>query len=184
MDKPPHLTLVTSTPSEHDREFIPLPFYGWAERPSTLPLDPDECATAIHIAKGDIPAAAALLKVPEFKLNRMVRHHPRLVRVRDESLEIVHNRAASEYIQALDSPNDRRREWAASKILATRSAQSHPFAPAPAQPSAQSASLSLSSTVAGRTLTFRRRTDADETSTNPDNPDLTPVIEHDGDPAA
>ena len=175
MDKPPHLTLVTSTPSEHDGEFVPLPFYPWNERPSTLPLDPDEVATAIHIAKGDIPAAAALLKVPEFKLNRSLRHHPRLQRVLNESLEIVHNRAASEYIQALDSPSDRRREWAASKILATRSAQSHPFAPAPPQPSAQSASLSLTNTAAGRTLTFRWKTDADDR-----------VIEHDGDgdPAA
>ena len=68
MDKPPHLTLVTPThtQSEHDQEFIPLPFYPWTERPSTLPLDPDECATAIHVAKGDIPkAAAALLKVSQ-----------------------------------------------------------------------------------------------------------------------
>jgi hypothetical protein len=170
----PHLTLVDPSKSkEHDEEFIPLPFYPWDSRPPSLPLDPDECATAIHIAKGDIPAAAALLKVPEFRLNRQIRHHPRLQRVRDESLEIVHNRAASEYIQALDSPSDRRREWAAAKILATRSAASHPFAPAPAQPSAQSASLSLSNTAAGRTLTFRWKTDADE-----------PVIEHDGDPAA
>ena len=174
MDKPPHLTLVRP-PSEHDGEFVPLPFYPWNERPATLALDPDEVATAIHIAKGDIPAAAALLKVPEFKLNRSLRHHPRLQRVLNESLEIVHNRAASEYIQALDSPSDRRREWAASKILATRSAASHPFAPAPPQPSAQSASLSLTNTAAGRTLTFRWKTDADDR-----------VIEHDdsGDPAA
>ena len=80
MDKPPHLTLVkpttTNTTTDHDQEFIPLPFYPWSERPSTLPLDPDEAATAIHIAKGDIPAAAALLKVPEFRLNRLIRRTP------------------------------------------------------------------------------------------------------------
>jgi hypothetical protein len=163
MDKPPYLTLVDpGRERSHDEEFIPLPFYPFNERPASMPLDPDECATAIHIAKGDIPAAAALLKVPEFKLNRQIRHHPRLVRVRDEALEIVHNRAASEYIQALDSPSDRRREWAAAKILATRSAASHPFAPAPPQPNAQQASLSLSSGPTGRTITFRWRSDADD----------------------
>jgi hypothetical protein len=133
MDKPPHLTLVTSTTaSEHDQEFIPLPFYPWTQRPDTLPLDPDECATAIHIAKGDVPAAAALLKVPEFRLNRLIRRTPGLQHVLSEANELTTHRAASEYIRALDDPSDRRREWAASKIMASCAAQSHPFAPAPA----------------------------------------------------
>jgi hypothetical protein len=133
MDKPPHLTLVTSTTaSEHDQEFIPLPFYPWSERPSTLALDPDEAATAIHIAKGDVPAAAALLKVPEFRLNRLIRRTPSLQHVLSEANELTTHRAASEYIRALDDPSDRRREWAASKIMASRAAADHPFAPAPA----------------------------------------------------
>ena len=133
MDKPPHLTLVTSTTaSEHDQEFIPLPFYPWTQRPDTLPLDPDECATAIHIAKGDIPKAADLLKVPEFRLNRLIRRTPRLQHVLSEANELTTHRAASEYIRALDDPSDRRREWAASKIMASRAAADHPFAPAPA----------------------------------------------------
>ena len=160
----PHLTLVTpNTTTDHDQEFIPLPFYGWTERPSTLPLDPDECATAIHIANGDIPAAAALLKVPQFKLERQIRHHPNLARILNEELQIAVSKSRSELLTALASPNDRRREWAATKILASRIAQNDPFAPAPAQPSAQAASLSLTSSAAGRTLVFRWRTDADET---------------------
>ena len=164
VDKSPHLTLVTpTTSSDHDQEFIPLPFYGWAERPSTLPLDPDECATAIHIANGDLPRASDLLKVPQFKLEREVRRHPNLQRILNEELQIAVSKSRSELLTALDSPNDRRREWAASKILASRIAQSDPFAPAPAQPSAQAASLNLTNTAAGRTLVFRWRTDADET---------------------
>jgi hypothetical protein len=164
MDKPPHLTLVTPThtQSEHDQEFTPLPFYGWAERPSTLPLDPDECATAIHIAQGDLPKAADLLKVPQFKLERQIRHHPNLARILNEALQIAVSKSRSELLTALDSPNDRRREWEATKNLASRIAQNDPFAPAPAQPSAAQASLSLTSSAAGRTLVFRWRTDADE----------------------
>jgi hypothetical protein len=160
----PHLTLVDPSKSkEHDEEFIPLPFYPWDSRPPSLPLDPDECATAIHIAQGDLPAAANLLKVPLHKLNRQIRNHPRLARVLQETNELTVARAASEYINALSSPSERRREWASTKIMASRAAAQHPFSPAPAQPNAQSASLSL--TDAGRTLTFRWRTDADDVPT-------------------
>jgi hypothetical protein len=160
----PYLTLVDpDRDRSRDEEFSPLPYYGWDERPSTLPLDPDECATAIHLAQGDLPAAAALLKVPHHKLHRQVVIHPRLARVLSESLALAHNRAASEYIRALDSPSDRRREWAAAKILSTRSAASHPFAPAPPQPS--TASLSLQQSGPSRTLTFRWRTDEDDVKT-------------------
>ena len=165
-EKHPHLSLVgpNHQPNEHDQEFIPLPFYPWDERPPALALDPDEVATAIHIAKGDLPAASALLKTPQFKLERILRHHPRLQRILNEELQIAVSKSRSELLTALESPSDRRREWAATKILASRIAQADPFAPAPAQPSAQSASLSLSSTAAGRTLTFRWRTDADDAS--------------------
>ena len=129
----PHLTLVDpSRSTEHDQEFIPLPFYPWTERPATLALDPDECATAIHIAQGDLPAAASLLKVPLFKLTREIRRHPNLQRILSEATDLAVTRAASEYIRALDSPQERRREWATTKIMASRAAQSHPFAPAPA----------------------------------------------------
>lgn len=159
----PHLTVVnSSTVSEHDSEFIPLPYYPWDERPATLPLDPDECATAIHIAQGDIPKASGLLKVSQHLLERSLRHHPRLTRILNEELAIAVSRSRSEYLSALDSPSDRRREWAATKILSSRIAQSDPFAPAPAQPSASQASLSLSNTAGGKTLTFRWRTDADD----------------------
>ena len=34
-------------------EFVPLPFYGWAERPLSLPLDDDEAATALYLARRD-----------------------------------------------------------------------------------------------------------------------------------
>jgi hypothetical protein len=66
-------------------EFLPLPDYScWLERPADLPLDVEECATAIYLAKGDIGAAAARLKVTAAKLNRLVRRCPRLQRLRDD----------------------------------------------------------------------------------------------------
>jgi hypothetical protein len=36
------------------REFEPLPYFPWDERPTSLPLTHDEAATAIFLAKGDL----------------------------------------------------------------------------------------------------------------------------------
>ena len=65
-------------------EFLPLAFFPWDTRPETVPLDVEECATAIYLAEGDIRAAAARLKVTAAKFNRMVRRCPRLQRLRDD----------------------------------------------------------------------------------------------------
>jgi hypothetical protein len=70
-------------PREYDAsEFEPLPFYPFDERSLSLPLDVDECATAIYLSHGDIGAAAALLKVSPARLNRVVRASPRLMRLK------------------------------------------------------------------------------------------------------
>ena len=160
----PHLTLVNEdfTPStDHDQEFVPLPFYPWDERPPTLPLDTDEAATAIHLAQAHLPAAAALLKVPLIRLQRLLNASPRLQRIFSESAGLVVARAFSKYIEALDAPDARRQEWGATKIMQSRAAIGHLFSPAPAQPTAQS-NASLTANTTQRTLTFRWRTDADD----------------------
>lgn len=162
----PHLTLVDpNSTADLDAEFIPLPHYPWDERPPNLALDPDECATALHICKGDIHNAAALLRIPAHKLNREILRHPRLTRVIQEALSLVVSRASSEYIRALDDPGDRRREWGAQNIMRSRAAASHPLAP---NPPGSSASLTLTSQTGDRRLTFRWRTDADDAL--PDTP--------------
>jgi hypothetical protein len=62
-------------------EFFPLPYFGWLERPLDLPLDVEECATAIYLKNGDLDAAAARLKVTPARLDRVVRRSPRLMRL-------------------------------------------------------------------------------------------------------
>lgn len=156
----PYLTLVDpNRDASADDEFEPLPHYPWDERPPTLPLDLDECATAIHLTQGDLPAAAALLKVPLHKVNRQILHHPRLARILGEAQSLAVARAAAEYVQALDSPHDRRREWAAKNLLSTRAAAGHPFAP---NPQGTSVTLSQTSIDGQRKISFRWRTDADD----------------------
>ena len=174
MEKPPYLTLVD--PRAHDPqadEFLPLPFYPWDERPAHLPLDHDECATAIHLAGGSLKAAADLLKVPLFRLSRSLRASPRLQKVREESLSIGVAKAESKVFEALDAgetvydsdgnaefvPNHRRQEWAVNKILASRAAMGTPLSPAPAASIQSNSSLTLNSEK--RSVTFRWRTDTD-----------------------
>jgi hypothetical protein len=169
----PHLTLVDpSSAPELAEEFLPLPYYPWDERPPHLPLEPDECATSLHLAHGDVAKASAILKVPITLLNRMIRNHPRLQRVLQEALDTVLARAASIPIATLFDPeaDHRRLEWASTKVLTSRLAQSHPLAPAPPSPSS-STSLTLNDPASRRSVTFRFRTDADDLPDPTDSPD-------------
>jgi hypothetical protein len=164
-DEHPHLTLVDPNYStEHDQEFLPLPYYAWDERPPTLPLTHDEAATAIHLDHGDLQAAAIRLKVPFVRLNRLIKQSPRLKRIVEEALDEVLARAVSHPIQTLFDPaaNTRAKEWAASLVLKSRLGQDHPLAPNPAGAQAQS----LTVDTVQRSITFRWRTDADDL---PDN---------------
>jgi hypothetical protein len=63
-------------------ECLPLPYFGWLERRLSLPLDVEECATAIYLKNGDLDAAAARLKVTPARLNKVVRASPRLIRLK------------------------------------------------------------------------------------------------------
>ena len=188
---PPYLQLVD--PHAHDPqadEFLPLPFYPWDERPPGLPLDHDECATAIHLAGGSLEAAAKLLKTPLHRLSRSLRASPRLQKVRDESLSLGLEKAVGKVFEALDAgetifdadgkpefvPNHRRQEWAVNKILASRLAMGHPLSPAPAANIQSNASLTLNTEK--RSVTFRWRTAADAlTAQEADDGSNAPTIE-------
>jgi hypothetical protein len=158
----PHLILVGDIQSSHDEEFLPLPMWGWDERPITVPLDQEECSTAIHLAHGSLPRAAQLLKVSEVRLKRFVKQSPRLQRVLSESFELALDRAAAVPIDTLFDPeaDSRRLEWASTKLLQSRLAAGHPLSPAPAL----STQASLTVSEPKRSITFRWRTDADDES--------------------
>jgi hypothetical protein len=162
MDKDhPHLTLVDPQAThDHDDEFLPLPYYHWSERPPTLPLTHDECATAIYLSHGDLEAASVRLCVPLIRLTRMLRSSPRLKTILQEALEQVLARAVHQPIQTLFDPdaNQRAKEWASNLVLKSKLAQDHPLAPAP--PGAQAASLTVN--PVSRSITFRWRDDRDD----------------------
>ena len=119
-------------------EFLPLPYYSYDQRPSTTPIDPEEAATALYLAEGEIALAAQTLKVEPLRLVRVIRRSPRLTRLHQELVSLLNDKVHHEYKRAFDDDDDRRREWAASKVSQTRQFQDHPLAP-----STQSASPTL-----------------------------------------
>jgi hypothetical protein len=160
-DEKPHLTLVDPS-TEHDAEFLSLPHFSWDERPISLLLDADECATAIHLSHGEVAHAAELLKVPIVRLNRMVRGSPRLQRVLEEALQVALVKARSIPLRTLFNPeaDQRALEWASTKVLQSRLAIGDPLSPAPSASIQANANLQVN--APSRTITFRWRTDADD----------------------
>ena len=153
-----HLRLVDGlTSGDIEAEFQPLPHYPWSSRPSHLPLDIEECATALYLAEGVIGRAAERLKVEPLKLTRLIARSPRLTRLHGELVSLLNDKVHEEYMRAFADEDSRRREWAASKVAQTKGFQSHPLAPN----SQVSPTISLSASGA-REITFRWRTDADD----------------------
>ena len=55
-------------------EFLPLPYFGWLERPHNLPFDVDDCATAIFLKEGNVKKAADRLRVRPARLNQTIKN--------------------------------------------------------------------------------------------------------------
>jgi len=80
---------------------------------------------------GDIHAAAKDLGVSSPDLRRLTWAKPKLLAAAHEEMEEAVIRAQGELIRMLDSPDPRKRERAAERILASWAARNSPFAPAP-----------------------------------------------------
>lgn len=115
--------------SDIDEEFLPLPHYSWAVRPSHLALDIEECATALYLSKGVVSVAAERLKVESLKLQRVINRSPRLVRLHAELVALLNDDVHKEVIAAFADDDSRRREWASAKVINSRQFQGHPLAP-------------------------------------------------------
>jgi hypothetical protein len=115
--------------SETDNEFLPLPYYPWARRPSYSPLADDEVATALYLAEGELAVAAEHLRVDPLRIIRTINRSERLKRLHAELASLLNDKVLREYKRAFESADDRRREWAASKVSQTKQFQAHPLAP-------------------------------------------------------
>ena len=110
-----------------DDLFLPLPDYHWDYRPLTLPLDEEECATALHLTHGHLSQAAHRLRVSSTRLNRAIKQSARLQTLLRDLSEVFVADSYGEAIHALyDSASDnRRREWGASVGMRSNLGKEH-----------------------------------------------------------
>lgn len=100
-------------------DLVPLPTAPWDERPAALPLDIEECRTALWLANGNISEAAGVLKVDPSRLRRFVNKSARLIDVMNEASEQLVDKAVRNIAEALDDADDPARRDSMSKFVAS-----------------------------------------------------------------
>ena len=98
-------------------DLIPLPTMPYSERPTELPLDIEECRTAIWSAAGNLTEAAKLLKVTSLRLRNFVNKSPFLSAEVQESKEQVVDKAEQVVIEALNDEDDKSRRDTMSRFV-------------------------------------------------------------------
>jgi len=98
-------------------DLVPLPTAPYDERPETIPLEIEECRTALWLTKGNITEAAKLLKVPSARLRRFVRNSAYLTEEWNESREMLADKAQEIVEEALFDEDPSRRDTMARFVL-------------------------------------------------------------------
>lgn len=86
---------------------IPLPTMPYDERPDSLPLDTEECRTALFECSGNVTAAANLLKVAPSRLRAFVKASAYLTREANEFREQIVDKAEMVIMEALDNEDQK-----------------------------------------------------------------------------
>ena len=93
--------------SELPDNLTTLPTMPYAERPEELPLDIEECRTALWLCKGNITDAASMLKVRSSRLRAFVKASPYLQREVEEATERLKDKAMKVIAEGLDDDNEK-----------------------------------------------------------------------------
>jgi hypothetical protein len=94
-----------------------LPTMPYSERPLELPLDIEECRTAIWMASGNISEAAKLLKITSIRLRNFVKKSPYLTSEMQEAADRLVDIAESNVKDALTDPLDPSRRDTMSRFV-------------------------------------------------------------------
>lgn len=87
-------------------DLVPLATSPWEVRPADLPLDIEECRTALWETQGNITKAAELLKVSPGRLRTFVKNSEYLTREALEAEEVIKDIAEGNIVEALSDPAD------------------------------------------------------------------------------
>lgn len=100
-------------------DLVALPTMPYSERPPELPLDPEECRTAIWMAAGNITQAAKLLKITSIRLRNFVKKSPYLSSEMQEAADRVVDIAEANVLDALQDEQDPSRRDTMSRFVLT-----------------------------------------------------------------
>jgi len=100
-------------------DLVALPTMPYNERPPELPLDVEECRTAIWMANGNITEAAKLLKTTSIRLRAFVKKSPYLSAEMQEAADRLVDIAESNVLDALKDDQDPSRRDTMSRFVLT-----------------------------------------------------------------
>ena len=100
-------------------DLVALPTMPYSERPLELPLDVEECRTALWMASGNVSEAAKLLKVASIRLRNFVKKSPYLSAEMQEAADRVVDIAESNVLNALTDELDPSRRDTMSRFVLT-----------------------------------------------------------------
>jgi len=102
-------------------DLVALPTAPYSERPLSLPLDTEECRTAIWMCRGNITEAARILKITSLRLRNFVNKSPYLSAEMQEALDQIVDVAEQVVYDALTDEDDTgRRDTMARFVLGSQ----------------------------------------------------------------
>lgn len=98
-------------------DLVALPTMPYSERPAELPLDTEECRTAIWMAAGNVTEAAKLLKITSIRLRNFVKKSPYLSAELQEAADRLVDIAEANVKEALLDEQDPSRRDTMSRFV-------------------------------------------------------------------
>lgn len=105
--------------AEMPSDLIALPTMPYNERPPALPLDVEECRTAIWLTRGNITKAAEMLKTTSMRLRIFIKNSPRLSAELNEAKERILDIAEEVAYDALTDEQDPGRRDTMARFVMT-----------------------------------------------------------------
>jgi len=98
-------------------DLIPLPTMPYDHRPDSLPLQVEECRTALWRARGNVSVAADILKVGSSRLRRFIKNSDFLSAEQQEAQEMLKDIAEDVVYDALTDADDKGRQDAMARFV-------------------------------------------------------------------
>ena len=100
-------------------DLVPLPTMPYNERPLELPLDIEECRTALWMSDGNITDAAKRLKISSGRLRTFIKNSRYLSAEMEEAREQIKDMAEGIVREALLDSEDKGRQDAMARFVLT-----------------------------------------------------------------